>query len=123
MMGARPGVLAGAGVNIHMPTFDGSATLAAPRTMTREPAMPLTRLIAALLASLAAQAACAAVTTTVIDVQRPFGIIRVQLVRPDVPVATLLMFTGGDGFLGLASDGTASAFRYPSNPPSRNTQR
>ena len=66
--------------------------------------MRLLRSIALAIFALLALPAASAVTRTVIDIQRPGGLLRVLLLTPDVPVATVVVFTGGNGVLGLASD-------------------
>jgi predicted esterase len=85
--------------------------------------MQVAPLLLGLVVFLAATICHGAVTRSVIDVQRPSGIVRVLLFVPDTPAALLIMLTGGDGVLGLTVAGDATDSRYASNPPSRDTQR
>jgi hypothetical protein len=84
--------------------------------------MCLLRTVALAVFALLAFPAASAVTRTLIDVQRPAGLLRILLLTPDVPVATVVMLTGGNGVLGLTSDGTATRNLYAVAPVSRDTQ-
>ncbi len=55
---------------------------------------------------LAMQAAHAATGQAVSDLHYPGGTERVLLIAADRPKATVILFPGGDGVIGLASDGT-----------------
>lgn len=65
-----------------------------------------------LAAALAAQSAVAEVAPVVKDLAFPGGTERVLLLSPDHPKATLVLFPGGDGVVGLGSDGSVGS---PSN--------
>src|SRR6187401_2837730 len=84
--------------------------------------MRLLRTIALAIFALLAFPTASAVTRTVIDIQRPAGLLRILLLTPDVPVAIVVVFTGGNGVLGLASDGTVTRPLYGIAPVSRDTQ-
>ena len=84
--------------------------------------MRLLRTLALAGFALLALPAASAVTRTVIDIQRPAGLLRVLLLKPDVPVATVMMFTGGNGVLGLTADGVATRGVYDVAPVSRDSQ-
>ena len=84
--------------------------------------MPPARALALLLLFLASPSVYPAVTSTVVDVPRRSGFIRVLIEKPDAPVATLIVMTGGDGVLALTSDGRSGRGAEQFDPIWRNHQ-
>lgn len=76
----------------------------------------------AALASLGASIALAAVTSTVVDVPAGSSSVRILDVRPDAPVASIISFAGGSGFMGIRDDGTLSTAEGRCSPVGRNRQ-
>ncbi|MBA3505241.1 MAG: hypothetical protein H0T80_05605 [Betaproteobacteria bacterium] len=66
--------------------------------------------------------AAGAVTTTVVDVPTRGTNVRILYLRPDAPVANVVIWPGGEGFLGIQSDGTMTTELAACNPAVRNRQ-
>ena len=78
----------------------------------------------AFLVALGAVTPCArgAVTSSVVDL--PVGAVtqRFLHVRPDAPIANVVLLPGGDGVLGIQNDGTLTTYTGLCNPIARNRQ-
>ncbi|MEO5700601.1 MAG: hypothetical protein ABIS17_07110 [Casimicrobiaceae bacterium] len=61
-------------------------------------------------------------TTTVVDVPTRGTAVRVLYLRPDAPVANVVMRPGSDGMLGIQTDGTMTTVLATCNPAVRNRQ-
>ena len=66
--------------------------------------------------------AAGAVTTTVVDVPTRGTNVRILYLRPDAPVANVVIWPGSEGFLGIQSDGTMTTELAACNPAVRNRQ-
>jgi hypothetical protein len=64
--------------------------------------------------------ACAAVTTTVVDVPTRDATQRFLYVRPDAPVANIVFLPGNTGILGIANDGSVPTLAGRCAPFARN---
>ena len=73
-----------------------------------------------LLLLLASISAFGATTTTVVDIPTRGVTQRILYVRPDNPVANLVVLSGGDGVLGIQADGTMTTFVAACGPVVRN---
>jgi hypothetical protein len=65
-------------------------------------------------------AACAAVTTTVVDVPTRDATQRFLYVRPDAPVANIIFLPGNTGIMGIANDGSMPTLAGRCAPFARN---
>ena len=74
------------------------------------------------VSAFAAFAAGAAVTSTVVDLAVPNGTLRYLDVRPDTPYAMLIAFAGGQGYMGIQSDGTFTTIQGRCSAVGRNRQ-
>ena len=75
------------------------------------------------LCAVAAASALAAVTTTVVDLQRPNGVTqRFLYLRPDAPRANIVALPGGSGVLDIQADGAMSGVVADCFPVGRNRQ-
>src|SRR5262249_14825661 len=110
--------------------YNPSRSLPAPGSLNGGDSMQsLSASLRALLRSMALivplAAACSwahAAATTVVDL--PVGSVtqRLLYVRPDPPVANVVLIPGGDGVLGIQSDGSMSTLTSLCNPVVRNRQ-
>src|SRR5438067_5418338 len=80
------------------------------------------RLALMLLLLLASISAFGATTTTVVDIPTRGVTVRILYVRPDNPVANLVVLSGGDGVLGVLDDGSMTTFVASCGPVVRNRQ-
>lgn len=71
---------------------------------------------------MASASAESAVTTTVVDVPTRGVTQRFLYLRPDVPAANVVIWPGGDGILGITSDGRMTTQLASRNPAVRNRQ-
>ncbi|MEP6679414.1 MAG: hypothetical protein ABJB78_08950, partial [Betaproteobacteria bacterium] len=67
-------------------------------------------------------AAADALTTTVVDVPTRGTMVRVLYLRPDAPVANIVIWPGSDGILGIQPNGTMTTELAACNPAVRNRQ-
>ena len=72
--------------------------------------------------SFASVGAGAAVSSAVVDLALPSGALRYLDTRPDNPYATLIAFAGGQGYMGIQSDGTFTTIEGTCSPVGRNRQ-
>jgi hypothetical protein len=76
--------------------------------------------IAALLAAFAAMDAASAVTSSVEDIPVAGGTQRFLYVRPEAPIAIVVVISGGDGTLGIQADGSMGTVTAMCGPVTRN---
>ena len=76
--------------------------------------------IAAVLVAFASLDGAAVVTSTVVDIPVSGGTQRFLYVRPEAPVAIVVVISGGDGTLGIQNDGTMNTVTALCGPVTRN---
>ena len=79
--------------------------------------------LAAVLVTLAAMDAASAVTSTVVDIAVSGGTQRFLYVRPESPIAIVVVVSGGDGVLGIQNDGSMGTVTATCGPVTRNRQQ
>ena len=84
--------------------------------------MTILRSITAVVLILAAASAQAATVISVVDVPTRGVTQRILYLRPDAPVANIVMWPGGEAVLGIENDGTMSGLLAKCNPAVRNRQ-
>src|SRR4030095_3727186 len=84
--------------------------------------MNIARAGALLISAMIATSAVGTVTTNVVDVPSGGAIQRFLYVRPDAPVANIVVVPGGDGTLGIQNDGTMSTYVALCDPVVRNRE-
>ncbi len=77
---------------------------------------------AALLVASVSLEVAGAVTSTVVDIPVSGGTQRFLYVRPDAPIAIVVVISGGDGTLGIQNDGTMNTLTSLCGPVTRNRQ-
>src|SRR6187455_3121294 len=77
---------------------------------------------ALLILTMISSTAVGTVTTTVVDVPTRSTTQRFLYLHPDAPAANIVMLIGGDGRLGIQTDGTMTNLSAACNPVIRNRQ-
>lgn len=99
-----------------------SMTADATTTNPLEARMAVLHVVATLALALMSATALGAVTSAVVDIPTRGTSQRFLYLRPDAPIANVVIWPGGDGILDIQTDGRMTALLASCNPPVRNRQ-